>query len=308
MQAIPHQRFLRLDPEWSSPERAGVTILPVPYEQTTSYIKGTIDAPGAILDASQYLELYDEELDAEIFRLCGGIATLPALRFGEGCRDADAVETIRQSVRRELDRNKMVVCIGGEHTIAIGPAQAYTERFGDISILHFDAHSDLRQVYEGSPYSHGCSMARIYDFNRNIVQVGIRSQGKEEADFIKEHRIATFYDVAIKQGRYGPGTSWHEAVIERLHDEVYITFDCDFFDPSLIPALGTPEPGGFGWDETLALLRKLSLEKRIVGFDINELSPAPPYIHSQFIIAKLIYKLIGYIVTGRERAQKSPAR
>jgi agmatinase len=190
----------------------------------------------------------------------------------------------------------MVVCIGGEHTVAIGAAQAYTQQYADLSILHFDAHSDLRQEYEGNRYSHGCSMARIYDFNRNIVQVGIRSQGVEEAAFIKEHAIDTFYAIDIKQGRYGHEQAlWHKAVIDKLHESVYITFDCDFFDPSLVPALGTPEPGGFGWDETISFLRELSKRRRIVGFDVNELSPAPPFIHSQFTVAKLIYKLLGYI-------------
>lgn len=286
--------FLGLDPEWRSPERARAVILPLPYEATTSYLKGTARAPAAILDASQYLELYDEELDVEIFRLSEGIATLSPLVF-DGLRDAAAVEAVRRSVVQLLLQDKTVVSLGGEHTIAIGAAQAHTERYGELSILHLDAHSDLRQVYEGNPYSHGCSMARIYDFNRNIVQVGIRSQGKEEAEFIKERRIATFYALDLRRGRYGPADAWQSTVIERLKESVYLTLDCDFFDPSLIPALGTPEPGGFGWDETIAFLRKLSQERRIVGFDINELSPSPPSTHSEFIVAKLIYKLLGYL-------------
>ncbi|MBZ0158084.1 MAG: agmatinase [Alphaproteobacteria bacterium] len=294
--SAPIEGFFRLDKEWSRLDTARVAILPLPYEHTTSYGKGAALAPAAIRDASSYLELYDEELDTEIFMLSNGIATLPPLCFDASCRDAAAVEAIREQVSRLIDQDKFVICIGGEHTISIGSALAYTHACPNLSILQLDAHSDLRSVYEGNPYSHACVMARIYEFNRNIVQVGIRSQGAEEAEFIKKNRIATFYAHDIRQGRYGSDMeSWQHAVIETLQENVYVTFDCDFLDPALMPALGTPEPGGFGWDETISFLRTLAARRTIVGFDVNEFAPVPPFIHPQFTIAKLIYKLIGYI-------------
>jgi agmatinase len=154
----------------------------------------------------------------------------------------------------------------------------------------------MREEYQGNRYSHGSTMARIYEFNKNIVQVGIRSQCMEEAEFIRKNQIAIFYAVDMKAGVYGGSSAlWHNAVIERLKKNVYVTLDCDFFDPSFIPSLGTPEPGGFGWDETIAFLRTLSQKRRIVGFDVNELAPVPQLHHPQFSIAKLIYKLIGYM-------------
>lgn len=291
----PAYNFLRLDREWTGFEQAKAVVLPIPYEHTTSYGKGTANAPEAIIEASHYLELYDEELDVETFRLTGGVATLPAMRF-KGVHNAAAMELIREKIAGLLDQDKFVICLGGEHTITVGIARAFTDIYPRMSVLHLDAHSDFRDEYEGNKYSHGAVMARIYEFNRNIVQVGIRSQGIEEAGFIKKNRISTFYEFALKQGRYNDKYgSWHSAVIDSLQENVYVTFDCDFFDPSLIPALGTPEPGGFGWGETIAFLRKLAKRRTIVGFDVNELLPTHPLIHPQFTIAKLIYKLLGYI-------------
>jgi agmatinase len=213
-----------------------------------------------------------------------------------GFKDAAAVESIREKVHNLIMKGKTVVCIGGEHTISIGAARAHSDHFPDLSILQLDAHSDLRQEYEGNRYSHACVMARLYEFNKNIVQVGIRSQCREEADFIRQKKINTFYAFDLKGGRYGSDMqAWHDAVIGSLNENVYITIDCDFFDPSLIPAVGTPEPGGFGWHESISFLRRLAEKRRIVGFDVTELSPLRGLIHPQFAIAKLIYKTIGHI-------------
>jgi len=288
--------FLGLEKRWSEFDRSRAVVLPAPYEHTTSYGKGTALGPGAILEASRFLELYDEELDSELFRLSDGIATLPPLHFSDECRDAAAAELIRNRVASLIAGGKRVACIGGEHTIAVGAAPAHADFYPDLSILQLDAHSDLRDEYEGNRYSHASTMARIYEKHAHIVQVGIRSQCREEADFIKQKKITTFYAFELKSGRYGSGRyAWHDAVIDTLRQNVYLTFDCDFLDPSLLPALGTPEPGGFGWDETIAFLRKLTLRRNVVGFDINEFAPVPHLIHPQFTIAKLIYKLIGYM-------------
>ncbi len=291
---LPPDNFLALPEQWSGLERSRVVVLPVPYEHTTSYGKGTASGPEAILEASGQVELYDEESDAEFYTLTGGIATLKAM--DPGGNDAVAVESIRKHVQGLIGEDKTVVCIGGEHTISIGAARAHSERYPDLSVLQLDAHSDLREEYEGNRYSHACVMARVYEFNRNIVQAGIRSQCREEADFIRQKKINTFYAFDLKGARYGADRyAWHDAVIGPLRENVYLTIDCDFFDPGLMPAVGTPEPGGFGWQETVSFLRRLSECRRIVGFDITELSPIPGLIHPQFVMAKLIYKLIGYI-------------
>jgi agmatinase len=290
----PPDNFLALPEQWSGLERARVVVLPVSYEHTTSFGKGTASGPESILKASGQVELYDEELDAEIYTVTDWIATLKPLDLGGN--DAVAVESIREHVLGLIGKGKTVVCIGGEHTISIGAARAYSERYPDLSVLQFDAHSDLREEYDGNRYSHACVMARMYEFNKNIVQVGIRSQCREEADFIRQKKINTFYAGDLRSGQYGSDQyAWHDAVIGSLRENVYLTVDCDFFDPGLMPAVGTPEPGGFGWHETVSFLRSLAGRRRIVGFDITELSPIPGLIHPQFVMAKLIYKLIGYI-------------
>lgn len=291
---LPPNNFLALPEEWSGLERSRVVVLPVPYEHTTSFGKGTASGPESILEASGQVELYDEELDTEIYTVTGGIATFKSMV--PGGNDAVVVESIRGRVHGLIGNDKTVVCIGGEHTISIGAARAYSEQYQDLSILQLDAHSDLREEYKGNRYSHACVMARVYEFNKNIVQAGIRSQCREEADFIRQKKINTFYACDLKSRRYGLDQyAWHDAVIGSLRENVYLTIDCDFFDPGLMPSVGTPEPGGFGWHETVSFLRSLAEQRRIVGFDITELSPIPGLIHPQFVMAKLIYKLIGYI-------------
>jgi agmatinase len=294
---LPPNNFLALPEQWSGLERSRVVVLPVSYEHTTSFGKGTASGPGAILEASGQVELYDEESDEEIYTLTDGIATLEPL--DPGGNDAVAVESIQERVRGLIGKDRTVVCIGGEHTITIGAARAHAGQYPDLSVLQLDAHSDLREEYEGNRYSHACVMARVYEFNKNIVQVGIRSQCREEADFIRQKKINTFYAFDLRGGRYGSDQhAWHDAVIGSLREKVYLTIDCDFFDPGLMPAVGTPEPGGFGWHETVSFLRSLAEKRSIVGFDITELSPIPGLIHPQFVMAKLIYKLIGYIFSS----------
>ena len=294
MTSFRSNNFLGLPEAWSAFDRSRVVILPIPYEQTTSFGKGTASGPASVIDASAQVELYDEELDTEIYKVAGGIATAEALDL-DG-KDSAAVESIEKKVHTFIGEDKFVVCIGGEHTISIGAARAHAAHYPDMSFLQLDAHSDLRDEYEGNRYSHACVMARVYEFNKNIVQVGIRSQCKEEADFIKLKKINTFYAVALRSGQYGPEPdAWHDVVIDGLKENVYLSLDCDFFDPALMPAVGTPEPGGFAWDESMSFLRRIAEKRRIVGFDVTELSPIEGLLYPQFVIAKLIYKLIGYV-------------
>ncbi|MFM8568463.1 MAG: agmatinase [Candidatus Kapaibacterium sp.] len=283
--------FLALEPEHSGYETSGIVILPAPLEQTVSYGGGTKLGPKGILDASAYVEFYDDEFDRE---LCFdvGIATLPALTFGSKKGKA-AVDVICDAVRAVRKDGKFCVTLGGEHTLSTGPIRAHYEDFPDMSILHFDAHSDLRDRYQGTPWSHACFMARVAEFfpPEHITQVGIRAQCREEAEFIKEKGISTFYASAIRRGRHGK--NWQKSVVSTLKKDVYITFDVDYFDPSLMPATGTPEPDGFFYAETLDLFRML-LKKghRIVGFDVVELAPMKGLSHPDLTTARLIYKLL----------------
>ncbi len=283
--------FLGIDANYSNYKSASTVILPVPYEATTSYMSGTQSGPAAVIDASAYVELYDEELDAEAYR--SGVFTAAAMEFsGNVERDFDR---ITKTASTFLDDGKFLVGIGGEHSISFPLYRAYHQRFNDLSVLQLDAHSDLRYEYEDSIYSHASVMRRIYELNRNIVQAGIRSQCVEEAQFIKSERIRTFYAHRLRESGFGT------ELIEALSSNVYLTIDVDFLDPSIMPATGTPEPGGFLWYETIRFLRRVFAERNVVGLDVVELSPLPGLAHPDFLTAKLIYKLIGMKQAARSR-------
>lgn len=286
------KNFLALEKEYSSYENSYIAILPIPYESTTTYGKGTSLGPNTILDASHYVEFFDEELNRE---LCfeRGICTLKPLNFKKR-KGRKAIDFIHGSVRTLIDDGKYVVTIGGEHSLSVASVKAHLDFYKDVSILQFDAHSDLRNRYEGSRYSHACFAARVSEFTKDIVQVGIRAQCKEEYNFIRENSIKTFYAFEIRSGKYGD--NWHEAVIDSLKEKVYVTFDVDYFDPSVMPSTGTPEPGGFYWDETIKFLKKLGEQRNVVGFDLVELSPKKSLSFPDYTAAKLIYKMLNYFV------------
>ena len=276
--------FLGIEEKYSAYETAQAVILPLPYEQTTSYMTGTAKGPRAIIDASAYVELYDEELEGEVYR--GGIHTLPTPVFS-GEAEADFKEISRKCAQLLKDE-KFIVSLGGEHSVSFPVVRAFNAYFSKLSVLQLDAHSDLRASYEGSIYSHASVMRRIFELNRNIVQIGIRSQCHEEADFIRQNKINTLYAQPLHKTGFAP------AIPEALTENVYLTIDVDFFDPSIMPATGTPEPGGFLWNETLAFLKTVFETKNVVGLDVVELSPLPGLVHPDFLSAKLIYKLLGY--------------
>jgi N1-aminopropylagmatine ureohydrolase len=282
--------FLGIEHRYSSYAGSSIVILPVPYEHSVSYGTGTGQGPQAILEASHYVEYWDEEFQRELcFEL--GIATLPPISLN-GLKDGKAVEKIQEEIKLHLDNDKYVVTLGGEHSISTAPVRAHFEVYPNMSVLQFDAHSDLREEYEGNPYSHASVMARILEFlpSSHVTQVGIRAQCKEEFERIQKSDIHCFFARGIRSGLYTD--DWMDAVIDSLNQEVYITFDVDYFDPSIMPATGTPEPGGFLWDETLALLNKLAARKKLIGFDVVELSPDPAHPASSFLSAKLVYKLL----------------
>ncbi len=278
--------FLDLPDEHSDPTRARFAVLPIPYEGTTTYGQGTKGGPRAILEASTQVELYDEELEAEPYQ--NGITTLPEVVPHAADPEA-AVKTVRQACSAAMQQGKFVVGLGGEHTVTVGLVEAMHEKFPGMSVLQLDAHSDLRDSYQGSRYNHACVMARVSGICP-FVGVGIRSAIPDEKKNLGVNsRI--FYAHELRQS-----SNWQAEVVSALGDPLYITIDLDFFDPAIVPAVGTPEPGGFFWDETLQLLRAVARSRRIIGFDVVELSPRPGWPASDFLAAKLTYKLMGYIL------------
>jgi agmatinase len=295
---LPHS-FLGLDEENSDFERAQAVILPVPYEATTSFGGGTGRGPAAIIEASRYIELYDQELDAEPYEV--GIATLPSLSL-TGAGPQQAMEQLRRTYDALLEAGpeKFVITLGGEHSISSPPILAWADRLERqgrrLSILQIDAHTDLRPEYEGSPYSHASIMARVQD-RTEIVAVGIRAITAEEMRLVRRsENIHVFLADDIHAG-----DAWLDDVLARLGEDVYITFDVDGFDPSLVPSTGTPEPGGLQWYPVMKLLRRVFTERTVHGVDIVELAPIPGLAAPDFLVAKLAYKMIGYRFMGRGR-------
>ena len=287
--------FLGMEDDYSSYASSKVVILPLPYERTVSYGGGTKKGPKAILDASHYVEFYDEETRREIHKELG-IATIPPLRFNKR-NDEAALESIYQKVKYLMNDGKLVLSLGGEHTLSQAIIAAYAESFRDLSVLQIDAHSDLRADYQGSKFSHASVMARVCEFldPKRLVQVGIRAQCIEEAQFIRKKGITTLYAHELRAGKYTKVLKlWQDYVIERLTDHVYVTFDVDGFDPSIMPATGTPEPNGLLWDETMTLLRKLGKKKNVVGCDVVEFAPIKGLHHADLTAAKLVSKMINY--------------
>lgn len=267
-------------------DKAGVAVLPVPFEMTTSYVKGTSGAPEAILKASSQVELYDEELACEPFE--AGIATLPPLKI-EDMPLEKALEGIRMSVSKIIADGKLPVMLGGEHSVTPPAVKAVAESYNDLTVVQFDAHADLREEYSGTKWSHACAMARVREICP-AVQVGIRNLSKEEAARVTKEKLSVFFAHKIREN-----AKWVEDVLASVKTQnVYVTFDVDAFDSSILPDTGTPEPGGLTWYEVLSLMKALSVKKKIVGFDFVELCPREGHHASDFTVAKLIYKCIGY--------------
>jgi len=288
------KNFLAIEEEFSNYKDSKIVILPVPFEQTTSYGKGTSKGPKAILESSHYVEFFDEEMNRELcFEKGNGICSLYPVEIKDK-KEKKALDVIYKNVKKHIDNEKFVVTLGGEHSISTAPIKAHFDSYKNLSILHLDAHSDLREEYEGSKYSHASFAARVSEFTTVITQVGIRAQCKAEYDFIKEKKINTFYAFKVRNGNYG--FDWINRVVDSLSENVYITFDVDYFDPSIMPSTGTPEPNGFYWDETMKLLKMIGEKKKVVGFDVVELSPRKAFPFPDFLTAKLIYKMLNYFV------------
>jgi agmatinase len=278
--------FLGIPENENTLEKSRVVVLPVPYERTVSYGVGTRNGPAAILEASRFVELYDDELDEEIARV--GIHTLPPW-LPDRMEPEAAVRALEGVVSELLAHPRFVLTLGGEHAIAAGPIRAHRSRYPGLSVLHFDAHGDLRDEYEGDKYSHACAARRFVELGIPTVHVGIRSISREEIDFAREKGL-----LIVSNRRLPFLDDWVPEALRRLTDEVYVTFDVDFFDGSLVPGTGTPEPGGGTWEQALEILRRVAAERRIVGADVVEHAPLAGNRAPDFLVAKLSYKLLGY--------------
>lgn len=298
----PDRNFLALEEPWCHPDQAGVYVLPAPYEHTSSYIPGSDRGPSAILEASAQVEFYDEQLECEPFRDWGGIATASPLDL-QGKVDGAAVDAIEAFVAPHVGKGRFVLTLTGEHTGALGAIRAHAKRYPGMCVLQIDAHGDLRQAYQGNPFSHASVMARVVDDGLPLVQVGIRSISPEEVQRIKQSdRITTFFAARILDpfGPYeGSARRWIPEVVAACRGPVYLTFDCDGLDASIVPALGTPEPGGLGWYDTLNLIAALAEGPGIVGMDVSEIAPIDGFVAPQFSVARLIYRILGRIRAGR---------
>jgi agmatinase len=295
------KRFLDLDPEFVEYNTAAVVILPVPYEGGITWGTGTAKGPDAVINASQHLELYDEILGAEPFRM--GIATVMPVKIPSDAKGLH--ESVYRYSKAIIQEDKFVVLLGGDHSISSGHFKALQEKYSLLSVIQLDAHADLRDKYEGNPFSHACVMSRIREFTSHSLQIGMRSMSLEEARRIKRENLAVCTMADYRSGHFDI-----DAAIAGLPDPLYLTVDVDVFDWSVIRSTGTPEPGGFLWDEALALLQKIFMQKKIVGFDVVELSNDPNDRNSAFAVAKLIYKMLGYklMVAVDRSKQKWPER
>ena len=277
------KRFTEIERSFSELSGSEIVILPVPYDETSTWIKGADKGPFAILEASQALELYDIETDSEVYK--HGIHTLSALKADSS--PEIMVDQVKDKVRELLDLDKFVVTLGGEHSVTVGAVKAYREKFDNICVLQLDAHADLRDEYLGSKYNHACVGARVKEIC-SLVHVGVRSMCFEEKLVADENNIFFAKDIISDKNRINE-------LIENLPDNLYVTIDLDVFDPAIMPSTGTPEPGGFDWYQVTGFLKAVVQKKRVLGFDVMELCPNEVNKAPDFLAAKLIYKFLSYI-------------
>ncbi len=292
---LVHPNFLNLAPEASDPQRSGVLVLPLPLDVTASWKRGTAAGPAAIIAASHHIEYFDEELRIEPCTTVGGIAThLPPELSTD---PASATREIFALASGLVRTDRLLLSLGGEHSITYPLVRAHRRVWPELSVVQIDAHADMRTSYQGTTYNHACPMRRIIELGLHVTSIGVRSLDASESGFIhSEHsRIFLAADVA------GRLESWSEAIIDSIPAEhVYLTVDLDGLDPSIMPAVGTPIPGGLGWYETLAFVRRLAEERRLVGADVVELSPRAGLHASDSAAARLAYKIIAYWAFARQ--------
>jgi agmatinase len=284
---VPYN-FAAIPRQYVSYEAAKAVVLPVPLESTTTYRPGTRCAPEAITMASSHMELYDEELGVTVCTIGIHTATEIALMSNP----EKSIGIIKDAVKKYLDDDKLVGVIGGEHTVTIGAVQAMHEQYPDLSVLYLDAHADLRDSYSGTPFSHACVARRLAEMCP-VVQVGIRSLSEEEVPITNKGNVTTLFARDLLAGMDV------QSIVEKLSPNVYVTIDMDVFDPSVVPGVGTPEPGGLDWSQVNAILKAVCESRRVCGFDLVELCPIPGSVVSEYTSARLIYRTIGLIAQSR---------
>jgi agmatinase len=273
--------FLGLDGQ--DYEKSKVVVFPVPYSSTTYWKAGTKEGPQAIIEASRHIELYDAQTKKDVSK--DGIFTLPFLEPSKNS-PKETIERIEGAIDGFLQDKKFTLMLGGEHSITFGAVSSLKKKFSDFSVLQIDAHSDLRDEFEGTKYHHACVMRRVRELAISTTQVGIRSISKEESEYVEKENIKNIFfapEIPIEQ------------IVDSLKENVYLTFDLDAFDTSIMPSTGTPEPGGLEWYPVLNLIKEVAKKKKIVGADVVELDPIPGIAAPDFLAAKLVYKIINYI-------------
>ncbi len=281
--------FGGIETGYAAYDKAKFIVVPIPYDMTSTYQSGSRRGPGAILDASANMELYDEELRQETYR--AGIHTLVPLEV-DARGPAQMMDSVYRTVAGIAADRKIPIVLGGEHSISFGAVRAMKEAFPKLSVLQLDAHADLREAYQGTPYSHAAVARRIVEICP-LVQAGIRSMSVGEAEFLSANPVKSYPADFILDGG-----SWCETICGDLHGDVYLTIDLDVLDPAVMPATGTPEPGGIAWRDLLHLIREVAKRCRIRGFDVVELAPIPGMVAPDFLASKLIYRIMGYLTAG----------
>ncbi len=274
--------YAGIEDEYASLDTAKIILIPVPYDGTSTWVKGADKGPAAFLKASENMELYDIETNSEVYKK--GIYLAPAIT--ENSSPEKMVETVYKTTKNYIKQDKFVTIFGGEHSISIGTIRAFNESFDNLTVVHIDAHADLRPQYQGTTCNHACA---VYEASQkaNLIQVGIRSMDIEERQYMDEFQ--TYFAHDIQQD-----DEWMEDAVHKMTNNVFITFDLDAFDPSIMPSTGTPEPGGLYFYETLQFLKMIFRKKNVVGFDIVELCPNETEKSSDFLAAKLYYKMLSY--------------
>ncbi len=274
--------YAGISEEYGKLSTSKIVLIPVPYDGTSTWQKGADKGPQAFLEASENMELYDIETDSEVYK--EGVYLADAIT--ENASPETLVDAVHDITKKYINRNKFVTVFGGEHSISIGTIRAFNECFNNLTVLHIDAHADLRKEYEGSTCNHACA---VYEANSttNLVQVGIRSMDISEKRNMNLDKVFFAHDMAVNE-------DWMEDVIDQLTENVFITFDLDALDPSVMPSTGTPEPGGLFYYETLEFLKQVFEQKNVVGFDMVELCPNEMDKSSDFLAAKLFYKMLSY--------------
>ncbi|MDA8993558.1 agmatinase [Flavobacteriaceae bacterium] len=274
--------YANIPESFSRKENSKIVLLPVPYDGTSTWQKGADQGPQAFLEASENMELYDIETASEVYKQ--GIYLAPAIT--ENSSPEAMVNAVYATTKEFIKKNKFVTLFGGEHSVSIGSIRAFNDCFQNLTVVHIDAHADLRKEYEGTPYNHACAVHEASQ-KTNLIQIAIRSMDAIEKTYMNEEKTYFAHEMSDDIG-------WTDTALDQMTQNVFITFDLDAFDPSILPSTGTPEPGGLFWYETLSFLKQIFEEKNVVGFDIVELCPNPHDKSSDFLAAKLYYKMLSY--------------